>query len=329
MVRRKYAKARRENTIGVKRQGIGAENQNSEVISLYPLPETFTPFGGTEFQTPMENANIAILPLCYEKEPACGRSGSHRGPFHLLDASLTIESVDEETFVDWGTLGIHTMDPFVPMGNPQQSVMQMKQAAEGVLAQEKHLLSLGGDHAISVGPIMAVAERHPDVGVLQVDAHLDLRNEWNGNPYSHACVMRRVADDMNLPITQVGIRSFSGEEVAYIRNRDFKPFYAYEINLWDDSWIEKVIETLPEKVYMTIDLDGLDPSVVPGVSTPEPGGLSYWQLVRLIKAVGEKKQVVAADINELVKIKGTHVSEVTAAKIATKIFVHCYRHYIS
>ncbi len=329
MARKKYLRAEREKAVEVKGQAVREEREKADVISLCPLPETFTPFGGSEIQTPIEKAKIAVLPLCYEKEPACGRNGAHRGPFYLLDASLTIESVDEETFLDWGSFGIHTADPFVPMGTPHDSVMQMKQAAEKILDMNKSLLSIGGDHAISLGPIMAVAERHPDVGVLQVDAHLDLRDHWNGNRYSHACVMRRVADDIKLPITQVGIRSFSGEEVAYIRNRNFKPFYAYEINPWDNSWIDRVVDALPEKVYMSIDLDGLDPSVVPGVSTPEPGGLSYWQLVHLIKAVGEKRRVVAADINELVKIKGTHVSEVTAAKIATKIFVYCYNNHTS
>ena len=199
----------------------------------------------------------------------------------------------------------------------------MKRAAAAVLEKNKFLLSLGGDHAISIGPIMAAAEIHPGIGVLQIDAHLDLRDIWNGSKYNHACVMRRVADDIEIPFVQVGIRSFSPGEAGYVKRKKLKPFYAHNIDPLDDSWIDKAVNSLPEKVYMTIDLDGLDPSVIPGTGTPEPGGLSYRQVVRLIKTVGGKRKLIAADINELAKIEGSHVSEYTAAKIATKIFVHC------
>ncbi len=290
-----------------------------------PSPEDFKSFGENEIEVAdFESARIVVLPLCYENDPADGRSGSRNGSFHILNASMNLESFDEETMTDWGLAGIHTLKPFIPSGDPEQAVLQMKKAAAEVFAQNKFLLCIGGDHAVSIGPVMAVSDIHPGVGVLQIDAHLDLREEWNGNRFNHACVMRRIADDINLDIVQVGIRSFSAEEAAYIRKRDFEPFYAHEIYPWDNSWIDNVIDALPEKVYITVDLDGLDPSAVPGVSTPEPGGLSYRQVVDLIKAAGQKKKVVAADINELVKIRGTHVSELTAARIATKIFVFCF-----
>jgi agmatinase len=199
----------------------------------------------------------------------------------------------------------------------------MKQAARAVLERRQFLLSLGGDHAISIGPIMAAAEIFPGLGVLQVDAHLDLRNTWNGSRYNHACVMRRVVEDLALKVVQVGIRSFSSEEADFIRYRGLSPFFAHQIEQNDLSWIQQVIERLPEHVYMTIDLDGLDPSVLPATGTPEPGGLLYRQLVCLIQAVGRSRKVVAADINELSKIEGTTVSEFTAAKLATKLFVFC------
>ncbi|MCP4214158.1 MAG: agmatinase, partial [bacterium] len=171
---------------------------------------------------------------------------------------------------------------------------------------------------ISIGPIMAAAEKFDGMGGLQSDAHLDLRDSWNGSRYNHACVMRRVADDIRIPFVQVGIRSFSPEEAEYVRANDITPFYAHETagDLTDRIW-----ESLPEKVYVTIGLDGLDPSVIPGTGTPEPGGLSYRSFIHLLKAVCKEKKVVAADINELVKIDGTQVSEYTAAKIATKLFV--------
>jgi len=280
-------------------------------------------FGDSEIPTPgLKNAKIVILPICYENAPSYG-TGSKEGPLHILTASTQLESIDEETLTNWGEAGIHTLTPLVPSDDPEKAVNEMKRSAAAVLKKNKFLLSLGGDHAISIGPIMAAAEIYPDLGVLQIDAHLDLRDTWNGSRYNHACVMRRIVEDLNLPVAQVGIRSFSPEEADYVKRKKLKPFYAHTIDPSDDYWRRKVVHSLPEKVYITIDLDGLDPSVLPGTGTPEPGGLSYRQLIKLIKAVGKEKKVIAADINELAKIEGSQVSEYTAAKIATKIFVHC------
>lgn len=270
----------------------------------------------------LDDAGIVVLPLCYENAPSYG-TGSKEGPLHILNASVQLESIDEETLTNWGETGIHTLPPLVPSNDPKKAVNEMKRAAAAVLEKNKFLLSLGGDHAISIGPIMAAAEIHPDIGVLQIDAHLDLRDMWNGSKYNHACVMRRVADDIKIPFVQVGIRSFSTEEAEYVKRKKLKPFYAHRIDPSDHYWISKIVHSLPKRVYMTIDLDGLDPSVLPGTGTPEPGGLSYRQLHNLIKAIGKERKVIAADINELAKIAGSQVSEYTAAKIATKIFIYC------
>ncbi len=294
------------------------------------LPD-FIPFGGDEVRPiSFEEAHIVVLPLCYENAPSYGE-GSEDGPLHLLHASAQLEAVDEETLTDWAGLAIHTLRPVFPSGDPKAAVDEMRAAADRVLVQGKFLLSLGGDHAVSLGPIMAASQHYPQMGVLQVDAHLDLRNEWNGSRFNHACVMRRVADDMGLPFVQVGIRSFSREEARYVKTNGLTPFYAHEIAAASEAstenrsnpWMDQVIDLLPEQVYITIDLDGLDPAVLPGTGTPEPGGIGYYQLIRLIQAVGRNRKVIAADINELVKIPGTQVSEFTAAKLATKIFVHC------
>ncbi len=283
----------------------------------------FTHFGGFEVDPPsLDDARIVVLPVCYEMAPSYGE-GSRKGPFHILAASEQMESIDEETLANWSEFSIYTAPPLFPAGNPEESVREMKKAAEPVLKSGKFLLSLGGDHAITIGPVMAAKEVHPDIGVLQIDAHADLRDEWNGSRYNHACVMRRLADDVQVPFVQVGIRSFSPEEADLIRKRGYRPFYAHEIVPWDDSWMDRAVDTLPETVYITLDLDGLDPSALPGTGTPEPGGLTYRQVAGLIRKVGERRKVVAADINELLKIEGSTVSEYTAAKLATKIFVHC------
>ena len=286
-------------------------------------PEKFIPFGGAENNIPeINHADIIVLPLCYEHAPSYG-TGSKAGPYHILEASVQLEEMDEETQRDWTAIGIHTVPPIRLSDDPATAVKEMETAAERILSKGKFLLSLGGDHAVSIGPITAASKLYPDIGVLQIDAHTDLRNEYNGSPYNHACVMRRVAEDTTASFLQVGIRSFSKEEWDVMQDRGFRPVFAHEIDPLNNDWIDRIIRRLPEKVYITIDLDGLDPSVIPGTGTPEPGGLTYRQLVGLIRAVGQKRRVVAADITELIKIEGTQVSEFTAAKIATKLFVYC------
>ncbi|MCU0600645.1 MAG: agmatinase [Desulfobacterales bacterium] len=288
-------------------------------INIKPL----IPFGGDDVQTRhIEEARVLILPIYYEVAPSYGE-GSGEGPFHFLTASHELETIDEETLSDWSSLGLHTLPALIPSTDPEKAISEIRQAAKTHLDTGKFLLSIGGDHAVSIGLIMAAAQIHPDIGVLQIDAHMDLRDTWHGSRYNHGCVMRRVADDMRLPFVQVGIRSFSPEEAAYVKSKGLKPFYAHNIHPQDDSWMDDVINNLPEKIYLTIDVDGLDPSVMPGTGTPVPGGLDYRQLVSLIKKIGASKKVIASDINELAKIEGTQVSEFTAAKIAVKLFVHC------
>ncbi len=285
--------------------------------------ENYVHFGGDDVVHPsFEDSRIIILPFCYEQAPSYG-AGSREGPIHILKASCHLESLDEETLIDWTHLLVHTHAPIYPSKTPETAVIEMKEAAGKVFETGKFLLCLGGDHAITIGPVMAAKKRWPNIGILQIDAHADLRDQWNGNKYNHACVMRRLADDVKVPIVQVGIRSFSNEEADLIRQRGYKLFYAHTIDPTNDQWMESVLADLPANVYITLDLDGLDPSVIPGTGTPEPGGLTYRQVVRLIAKVGQNKRVIGADINELMKIDGFYSSEYTAAKLATKIFVFC------
>ncbi len=284
----------------------------------------FVPFGGGEVpETDLESSRIVVLPLPYEANPSYGE-GSQDGPYHILDASTQMEAVDEETGQEWTDLKIHTCRPPSISPEPEKAVLEIEAAAKAILDKGKRLLSLGGDHAVTIGTARAAAKAYPGMGILQIDAHMDLRDSWNGSKFNHACVMRRLAGDDKIPSVAVGIRSFSAEERDFARQTGHQVFLAHGIDPKDDEWIDQVVSLLPENVYLTLDLDGLDPSVIPGTGTPEPGGLSYRQALDLIRGLGARRNVVAADINELAVIPHTHVSEYTAARLAQKIFVYCF-----
>lgn len=284
---------------------------------------SYMQFGGADVRAEeLEAAKVVVLPIYYEVSPSYG-AGSADGAYHMLRASAELECMDEELFVNWGEVGIHTLPAIIPVADPEVGIEAIRQAAVRYMKMNKFLLSLGGDHAVTIGLAAAAREAFEGAGVLQIDAHLDLRDSYNGSRNNHACVMRRVAEDLKMPFVQVGVRSVSVEEGEYVREKGIRPFFAHDIDPGDDGWMDEVIEGLPERVYLSLDLDGLDPSVVPGTGTPEPGGLSYRQLVRLIRKVGERRRVIGADINELAKIEGSQVSEFVAARLGAKIIVYC------
>lgn len=289
-----------------------------------PAPPPFIHFGGDEVRpVPLAAARCAVLPFCYEAAPSYG-AGSRLGPLHLLTASAQLEPLDEETLAPWADLPLHTADPLHPPDPPERAVQAMAAAVAHVLDQGATPLALGGDHAVALGGMTAAAERFPDLGILQIDAHLDLRDSWNGSPLNHACVMRRAVDDLQLPAVFVGTRAICREELDLLRRREIAPFFAHEIAaIPDDQWIARVVAALPERVYLTFDLDGLDPAVLPGTGTPEPGGLTYRQAVALFREVGRRRTVVGADICELAPIPYSQISEYTAARLAAKFLAHC------
>lgn len=283
----------------------------------------FSPFGDPDVRALLpDDARAVIFPVAYETSPSYG-SGARDAPLHILTASVQMEIIDEETMCPWAGQGIHTLDVLEPSNDPAKAVVQIEAAARPHLANGRFLLSIGGDHAVTIGLVSAAAKAFPGIGVLQIDAHLDLRNEWNGSRFNHACVMRRIAEDFGVPIVQAGIRAVAPEEAEYIKQKGLSPFFVHSLDPFDDSWMDEAIDRLPDKVYLTIDADGLDPTVIPGTGTPEPGGFSYRQVVELIRCLGARRKVVAADITEVVKIPGTQVSEYTAARIAEKIILYC------
>jgi agmatinase len=241
-----------------------------------------------------------------------------------LDASTQLEPLDEETLVPWADLPLHTAKPLFPSGSPETAVAEMTARVAEAMDAGATPVVLGGDHSVALGGMTAAADRYPDLAVLQLDAHLDLRNSWNGSPLNHACVMRRAVDDLELPAVFVGTRAICREELDFIRRRQIAPFFAHHIlSRPDAEWIDEVVSSLPERVYLSFDLDALDPAVLPGTGTPEPGGLEYRQAVSLLRALGERRTVVGADFCELAPIPGTQVSEYTAARLVAKFLVYC------
>jgi agmatinase len=197
---------------------------------------------------------------------------------------------------------------------------RVREAAGAILATGKFLLTLGGEHSITAPLVEAAAKFHGPLSVLQIDAHADLRDRYDGTPFSHACVMRRVLETAE-KIAQVGVRNFSREENDDCP-RQVVNFITPGLIASRRDWIDRTLKLLGERIYLTIDIDGLDPSIAPGAGTPEPGGLTWQQTTALLKALCTRRKVVAADIVEVRPIPPNHVTEFLAARLAYKIIAY-------
>jgi len=277
----------------------------------YSIQEPFN-FLGLDEQT-YEKSKVVIFSAPYSST-TYWKAGTKDGPQALIEASRHIELFDLETQKNSSLEGIFTMPFLAPSKNsPEEVTAQIKEAISQVLSDKKFPLMLGGEHSVTLGAVQAFAEKFDNFSVLQIDAHTDLRDEFEGAKYHHACVMRRIRD-LGVSTTQVGIRSVSEEEIEYIEKVGIKTiFFAPELP------IDKIVSTLKENVYITFDLDGLDPSIMPATGTPEPGGLGWYEVLRLIKEVAKQKKIVGADVVELDPIPGVSFPDFTAAKLAYKI----------
>jgi agmatinase len=281
-------------------------------------------FLGSEAQTAYTEAKTVILPIPYEKTTTY-RQGCQHGPLAILEASDQLEAYDEELEVQICLkTGIYTQEAIADTTKAPsltaEAMLQITTETVGkLIADGKFVIALGGEHSITEGVVKAyrLAENEPFT-VIQIDAHGDMRHEYEGSIYNHACVMRRVLD-MGLPTLPVGIRSICQEEATLIKERQIPVIWARDI--YDHSdWVEKAIAKITtEKVFITIDLDGIDPSLIPGVGTPEPGGLNWYELTRFLKTVFTKYQVIGCDVMELAPQQDSVVSEFTAAKLVYKL----------
>jgi agmatinase len=271
-------------------------------------------YGGfPEGNPPIETSPIVILPVPYDGTSTWVK-GADKGPEALLEASANMELYDIETDSEVWKVGIHTDAPVTANESPEAMVEAVRERVDALLQQEKFVVTVGGEHSVTIGAVQAYAQHWPDLTVLQIDAHTDLRPEYEGSPNNHACVMSRVADI--LPFVQVGIRSMDVEEVQYMDRS--RVVFAEEIQR-SRNWVNRVLNHLSSNVYITIDLDGFDPSVMPSTGTPEPGGLLWYQVIGLLREVNENANIVGFDVVELCPNPNNKASDFLASKLLYKL----------
>ncbi len=273
--------------------------------------------------TEFKKAKVVVLPVPYDSTTSYG-VGARNGPHAIIHASRNMELYDHETKASPYELGIHTLDELAPSRDgPKETVRRIKEAIGDILDTGKFPLMLGGEHSITTGALQAFAERNKDFSVLQLDAHADLRDEFEGTKFSHACVMRRAREITD--VVQVGIRSMCKDEAEHIRQKKLENIFYMPLDPADfDKQIPKIIGALKGNVYITFDIDALDPSEMPSTGTPEPAGMRSWQVLKLIKAITEKKKIIGMDIVELSPIPGNVAPDFLAAKLAYKMLGYAF-----
>ena len=270
------------------------------------------------------SARAVVLPVPFEATTSYVQ-GTRRGPQAIIDASHQVELYDEELGRETYRVGIATLDALDVEGVPfVQAAERIAAAGRQALADGKLLVSLGGEHAITPPLVDACAEVCGPLTVLQLDAHADLRDTYDGTPHSHACVMRRIRE--RHPAVQVGIRALCQDDADLIRERGYPVLFAHKMAAEPSTslgpgpgWMDRALGLLRGNVYLTIDLDAFDPSVIPAVGTPEPGGMGWYETLRFLRRVAAQCRIVAMDVVELCPIEGQVASDFAAAKLAYRL----------
>lgn len=282
------------------------------------IPDNFLglPDGDCDYR----RSKFAVLSIPYDGTVSF-QVGTRRGPRAIITASQQVELFDEEYEREFYEVGVATLPPLAPnMAGPKQMCDDIHAAAKKVVADRKFLITLGGEHSITPPLVRAVKAKHKKLSVLQIDAHADLRDSYEDTPHSHACAMRRVWE-MGVPVVGVGIRNYSVDEHRFMKKRKISVIASRQTRE-DPDWIERAIDGLSENVYVTIDIDGFDPAYAPGTGTPEPGGMDWFQVNDLLKAVAMNRKIVAADVVEVLPLPGSAQTEFLAAKLIYKLIAH-------
>ena len=284
-------------------------------------PFSFCGIDGVKF----EDAKVVVLQVPYDSTTSYN-PGTRNGPHAIIQASRKMELYDEELGFSPADIGIYTLDELEPsMKSPEDMIARVEAAVSEILEAGKQPLVLGGEHSISLGAIRAMNEHHENVSVLALDAHADLRDEFEGTKYSHACVMRRATEICD--VAQLGIRSLSAGEAEFMKKSP-KPFTCLMNKIREeglDACLGEALDRLGRDVYISIDLDALDPSILPATGTPEPGGFLWHEVLQILRETCRKKRILGFDIVELSPIPGMPASDFTAAKLAYKLLGYEFR----
>ncbi|MFC1644046.1 agmatinase [Candidatus Omnitrophota bacterium] len=282
--------------------------------------EEYMRFAGPDgASTEQDKSRIAVLPVPYDKTSTWVK-GADKGPLAILEASSFLEVYDIETDSEVHKEGIYTCAPLEVDSPPEEMIARVEKEVLALVDEGKFVVTLGGEHSVSIAPVKAHKKKFEDLCVLQLDAHADLRDEYEGSRYNHACTAARIKEVC--PIVQVGTRSMCLEEKGKVEAENV--FFAKDI-VSSNDWVESVISRLSPNVYVTIDLDVFDPAIMPSTGTPEPGGLLWYQVTSLLKAVAERKKVVGFDVMELCPNPANKAPDFTAAKLVYKFLSYVYR----
>ena len=279
-------------------------------------------FGGAlPARRSFDESRVVILPVPVDRTTSYV-GGTRNGPREILQASSHLELWDEELRADVHGVGIFTLPEMeLPFGEMQAVVDEIERVAYEIIGRDKFLVTLGGEHSITPPLVSAASRKYPTLSVLQIDAHADMRDAYMGTVHNHACAMRRALEFATL--TQVGIRSLSTEEAEVLPRMKTTVFYDVEMRN-DPDWIDAVVASLGDHVYVSIDVDGMDPAIMPATGTPEPGGLSWREVTALLRATAERRHVVAADVVELSPIPGMVAPNFLCAKLIYKLLTYCF-----
>lgn len=267
----------------------------------------------------LDVSKIVLMSVPYDRTSTWGK-GADKGPEAFLIASENMELYDLESDTEVYKQGIFLAKTLKCKKQPEKMVMQVKSETLKYLNAGKLFTMIGGEHSISIGAIMACIEKFENISVLQLDAHSDLRQSYMGTEFNHACAMHHASKNTNL--VQVGIRSSDISEKAFFKSENM--FFAENISKlsnWQDAVIERLIE---KNVYLTIDLDFFDPSILPATGTPEPGGMFWYETLELLKKLTKHKNIIGFDIVELAPIKNNKTSDFLAAKLYYKILTYIF-----
>lgn len=266
-----------------------------------------------------ENAEVAILPVPYDGTSTWGK-GADKGPTAFLEASENMELYDIETRLEVYKRGVYLAEPLTGMASPEEMVKTVEQTTGALIDEGKFTTVIGGEHSVSIGTIRAFNERFEDLTVLQLDAHADLRPEYHGSPYNHACAVHEASRTTNL--VQVGVRSMDSCEVEYMDEEHV--YWAHKIYA-DDRWMKDAMRQMTQNVFITIDLDVFDPAIMPSTGTPEPGGMGWNQVLRFLRQVFKTRTVVGFDIMELAPNPNNKAPDFLAAKLYYKMLSYHFK----